>query len=77
MQYHNLSVSMSPSVLTHSKTSPSFYVFQVKVAYFENVVEKGEIVGYEQNLLFSQYFQPFCKSFCPFHQIQNCCLQTL
>ena len=37
---------------------------------------KGEIARNEQFLLFSPCFQPLWKSFCHFHQIQNCHLQT-
>ena len=44
---------------------------------FENIVEKGEIVHYEQFLLFPQCFLPLETSFCHFHQILNCPLQSL
>ena len=44
---------------------------------FENSVGKGEIACNKQFLLFSQCFLPFRRTFCPFHQILNCSLQTL
>ena len=39
--------------------------------------EKGEIARNEQFLLIPQCFLPFSRTFFHFHQIQNCCLQTL
>ena len=60
--------------LTLSQTSPGFYV-QYKP--FENTVGKGEIAHNEQFLLFPQFFLPIWKTFCHFHQLQNCLLQTL
>ena len=44
---------------------------------FENTVVKGEISCNKQFLLFPQCFLSFWRSFCHFHQIQNCCVQTL
>ena len=44
---------------------------------FENTVGKGEIVRNEQFLLFPQCFLPVWITFCHFHQIWNCHLQTL
>ena len=44
---------------------------------FENTVGKGEIARNEQFLLFPQCFQPIRRTFCNFHQIQNCRLQSL
>ena len=38
---------------------------------------KGEIARNEQFLLFPQCFLPFWRTFCHFHQIQNCRLQSL
>ena len=38
---------------------------------------KGEIAHNKQFLLFPQCFLSFWRTFCNFHQIQNCCLQTL
>ena len=38
---------------------------------------KGEIALNEQFLLFPQCFLPFWRTFCHFHQIWNCRLQTL
>ena len=38
---------------------------------------KGEIARYEQFLLFPQRFLSIWRTFCHFHQIKNCCLQTL
>ena len=43
----------------------------------ENTVGKGEIAHNEQFLLFPQCFLPIWRTFCHFHQIQNCHLQTL
>ena len=44
---------------------------------FKNTVWKGEIARSEQFLLFPQCFLPLWRTFCHFHQIWNCCLQTL
>ena len=44
---------------------------------FENSVGKEEIARNEQFLLFTQSFLPISRTFCHFHQIQNCRLQTL
>ena len=43
----------------------------------ENTVGKGEIARYEQFLLFPRCFLPVSRTFCNFHQIWNCCLQSL
>ena len=44
--------------------------------FFENNVGKGEIARYEQFLLFPQCFLPIWMTFCHFHYIWNCRLQT-
>ena len=44
---------------------------------FENTVGKGEIARNKQFLLFPQCFLPILITFCHFHQVQNCRLQTL
>ena len=44
---------------------------------FENTVGKEEIARNEQFLLFPQCFLPCWRTFCHFHQIRNCHLQTL
>ena len=44
---------------------------------FENTVRQGEIARNEQFLLFPQCFLPVWRALCHFHQILNCCLQTL
>ena len=44
---------------------------------FENTVGKEEIAHNEQYLLFPQCFLPIWRTFCHFHQIKNCQLQTL
>ena len=44
---------------------------------FENTVGKGEIARNEQFLLFPKCFLPIWRTFCHFHQGQNCRLQTL
>ena len=44
---------------------------------FENTAGKGEIARNEQFILFPQCFIPIWKTFCYFHQIKNCRLQTL
>ena len=61
--------------LTLSQTSPGFYVSVVKV--FWKHCEKEEIGHNEQFLLFPQCFLPVWRTFCHFHQIWNCRLQTL
>ena len=43
----------------------------------ENTVGKGEIARNKQFLPFPQCFLPVWRTFCHFHQIQNCRLQTL
>ena len=40
-------------------------------------VGKGKIALNEQFLFFPQCFLPIWRTFCHFHQIQNCRLQTL
>ena len=44
---------------------------------FENTAGKGEIARNEQFLLLPQCFLHIWKTFSYFHQIQNCCLQSL
>ena len=44
---------------------------------FENTVGKGEIARSEQFLVFPQYFLSFRTTFCHFHQLYNCRLQSL
>ena len=44
---------------------------------FENIVGKGEIARCQQFLLFPQCFLSIWRTFCHFHPILNCCLQTL
>ena len=44
---------------------------------FENTEGKGEIARNEQFLLFPQCFLTIGRTFYHFHQICNCCLQTL
>ena len=58
---------------TLSKTSPCFYVSSEQ----EKTGGKGETAHSKQFLHFPQCFPSFRRSFCHFHLIQNCCLQTL
>ena len=44
---------------------------------FENTAGKEEIARNKQFLLFQKCFLSFWRTFCHFHQIQICCLQTL
>ena len=44
---------------------------------FENTVGKGESASNEQFLLFPQCFPPLWRTFCHFHQIENCHLLTV
>ena len=44
---------------------------------FENTVGKGEIARNEQFLLFPHCLLPIWRTFCHFHQVQRCRLQTL
>ena len=62
---------LSGIALYLSQTSPGFYVS------FENTVGKGEIARNEQFLLFPKCFPPVKRTFCHFHQIRSCRLQTL
>ena len=61
--------------LTLSQTSPGFYVSAVQV--FWKHCRKGEIARNKQFLLFPQRFLPVWRTFCYFHPIWNCRLQTL
>ena len=72
--YQTTNLSPGPN-LTLSKTSPGFYVSEYKS--FENTMQKGQIIHKEQFLLFPQCFLPFWRTFCHFHLIWNCRLQTL
>ena len=58
--------------LTLSQTSPG-----LQYRSFENTVGKGEIARDEQFLLFPQCFLTVRRTFCHFHQVENCRLQTL
>ena len=62
-------------VLPFPKQALVFTCLQYKS--FENTLVKGEIAYNKQYLLFPQCFQPVSRSFCHFHQIYNCRLQTL
>ena len=62
-------------ILTLSQTSPGFYVSAVQIVWKH--CGKGEIARNDQFLLFPQCFLPVWRTFCHFHQIWNCCLQTL
>ena len=57
------------------KQAPFFLCLQCKS--FENTVRKEEIACDKQFFLFPQCFLPIWRTFCNFHQIQNCHLQTL
>ena len=59
-------------LLTLSQTSPG-----LQYKSLEKNVGKGEIARNEQFLLSPQSFLPVCRTFCHFHSIQNCRLQTL
>ena len=61
--------------LTLSQTSLVFMCLPYKS--FEHTVGKGEIARDEQFLLFLQCFLSVWRTFCHFHQVWNCRLQTL
>ena len=61
--------------LTLSQTSPHITYLQYKS--LENTVGKGEIARKEQFLLFPQCFLSILRTFCHFHQMSNCRMQTL
>ena len=63
------------SILTLSQASPDFHMYASQD--FENTAGKGEIALNEQFLLFPQCFLPIWKTFCHFHKILNCHMQTL
>ena len=65
-------------IIPHILSSPkqALVCMCLNYKYFENTVGKGEIAHYGQLLLFPQCFLSFWRTFCHFHQIQNC-LQTL
>ena len=69
------SVKALAEVLTHSHTMTPFDAPGNK--RFENTMGKGEISRNQQFLLFPQCLIPVYRTFCYFHQIQNCRLQTL
>ena len=60
--------------LTLSQTSPGFRCLRYKS--FKNSVGNGEIARNEQFLLFPSCFLTFRRTFCHFHQIETCRLQT-
>ena len=61
--------------LTLSQTSPGFTCLQNRS--FQNTVGKEEIARNEQFIFFPQCFLLVWRTFCHFHQIWNCRLQTL
>ena len=63
----DLSIFLTLSVSSTSLQSKSF----------ENTPGNREIARREQFLLFPLCCLPIWKTFCYFHQIKNCCLQTL
>ena len=65
----------SLGALTLPKQALVFMCLQYKS--FENTVGKGEIARNEQFVLFPKCFLSVWRSFCHFHQIQNCRLRTL
>ena len=73
-----LGASKGVIVWEWSKTNP----FQKKLFFlrvyksFENSEAKGEFAHYKQFLLFPVFLH-FWRIFNHFHQIQNCCLQSL
>ena len=79
MRGHNkallLKVVIIQACLTLSQTSPCFYVSAVQV--FETTVGTGEIACKEQFLHSPQCFLFIWKTSHDFHQIKNCCLQSL
>ena len=64
---------------TMSQTFPKQALVFMCLLYkpFENPVGKGEIARNEQFLLFPQCFLPVWRVFFHYHQIKNCCLQSL
>ena len=69
-------VILSANALTLFPNKPWFFTC-LQYNSFENSVGKGEIARNEQFLLFLQCFLTLWRTFCHFHQIQNCRLQTL
>ena len=61
--------------LTLYQTRPCFYMSAVQV--FLKTLGKIEIAHTEKFLLFPECFLPIWETFCHFHQIQICSLQTL
>ena len=61
--------------LTLSQTSPSFYMSVAQV--LKTLWGKGENAHNEQFFLFPQCFLPIGKTFCHFHLIKNCLLETV
>ena len=62
--------------LTLSQTSPGFYVSALRVLE-KTLWEKEKLARNEQFLLFPHCFLHFQRTFCHFHCIKNCRLQTL
>ena len=61
--------------LTLSQTSPGFYLSAVQV-FWKHCGKMRNCLLWAF-LLFPQCFLPVLRAFCLFHQIWNCCLQTL
>ena len=61
-------------VFSHFPNKPLFTRLHYKS--FEKTVGQGEIARYQQFLLFQKCFLPVWRTFCHFHQIYNCRLQT-
>ena len=69
---HDPLVSFNVMHLPFPKQAHVFTCLQYEC--YENTVGKGEIGC---NLLFPQCFLPVWRTFCHFHRIQSCLLQTL
>ena len=61
------------NVLTLSQTSPGFHL-SAEQTFWKHC---GKRRNFSQFLLFPQHFLPVWRTFCHFHNISNCRLQTL
>ena len=58
-------------------SSKPWFLPVCKTSLLKNTVGTGEIARNEQFLLFQQCFPPVWRTFCHFHQVKNCRLQTV
>ena len=73
---HNLFNSKTTAITINHFQKKALVFTSLQYKSFENTVRKGEIARNEQFLLFPQCFLSVWITFCHFHQMWNCRLQT-